>query len=110
MSALMWYCAVPAAYHAEASWPVIVRHGKRAPAADPPRPSLARRAAQRLVARAQGAGCGSAPMCAAAVEQARLMPFSQNEPTLRHRVVIVAAASAACRRPFACAARRSTSR
>ena len=27
MSALMWYCAVPAAYQAEASSPVIVRHG-----------------------------------------------------------------------------------
>jgi hypothetical protein len=31
MSALMWYCAVPAAYHAEASSPLIVRHGKSAP-------------------------------------------------------------------------------
>ena len=27
----MWYCAVPAAYHADASWPSIVRHGKSAP-------------------------------------------------------------------------------
>ena len=27
----MWYCAVPAAYHADASWPLIVRHGNSAP-------------------------------------------------------------------------------
>src|SRR3954464_4954895 len=31
MSALMWSCAVPAAYQADASRPSIVRHGKAAP-------------------------------------------------------------------------------
>ena len=31
MSALMWYCAVPDAYQAEASSPLIVRHGYSAP-------------------------------------------------------------------------------
>src|SRR4051794_36090094 len=31
MSALMWYCAVPAGYHADASSPPIVRHGYSAP-------------------------------------------------------------------------------